>query len=253
MVLSAMLSLPLFSLWAICHCWLIAVSGPAVSTSWLHSLYTVMIFIFLFCLLLIVAHGHLPIPRGSPPCVVTLGCNIGCKMVWVPPCLYGDDYGMVDSELYVDDPFRCLFTMSLYFIRALWFFQFVFISGRHSMSISCLTLLSMISCNVSPSSPRSSRFGFCNNILVSPFSFCWSLSPNGLLSSASMVVVNVVCVMYVFWVIVACCLFVVDPLNPKVWSVDYVLSISVLVIVTMYFLLIIFILCDNLFFFLSLR
>ena len=118
-VLSAMFSLPLFSLWAICHCWLIAVSGPAVSNDWLNTLYTVMIVICLFCRPLIVAHNHLPIPRGSSPCVVTLGCNVGCKMVWVPPGLYSDDHGMVDSELYIDDPLRCLFTMSLYGIRAL--------------------------------------------------------------------------------------------------------------------------------------
>ena len=117
-VLSAMFPLPLFSLWAIFHCWLIAVSGPAVSIGWLHTLYTVMIVIFLFCLPLIVAYDYLPIPRGSLSYVVTLGCNVRCKMVWVPPDLYGDDHGMVDSELYVDDPFRCLFTVSLYFIRA---------------------------------------------------------------------------------------------------------------------------------------
>ena len=38
-------------------------------------------------------------------------------MVWAPPGLYGDDQGIVDSELYVDDPLRCLFTMSLYVIQ----------------------------------------------------------------------------------------------------------------------------------------
>ena len=85
---------------------------------WLHTLYTVMMFNFLFCRPLIVAHDHLPIPRGSSLCVVTLGCNVGCKMVWVPPSLYGDDQGIVDLELYVDGPLRCLFTMSLYVIRA---------------------------------------------------------------------------------------------------------------------------------------
>ena len=117
-VLSAMFSLPLFSLLAICHCWLIAVSGPVVSIDWLHTLYTVMVVIFLFYFPLIVAYDHLPIPRGSSPCVVTLGCNIGCKMVWVPPGLYGDNQGIDDSELYLDDRLRCLFTISLYVIRA---------------------------------------------------------------------------------------------------------------------------------------
>ena len=77
-----------------------------------------MMVIFLFCCPLIVAYDYLPIPRGSSPCVVTLGCNVGCKMVWVPSSLYGDNQGIVDSELYVDDPLRCLFTMSLYIIQA---------------------------------------------------------------------------------------------------------------------------------------
>ena len=43
---------------------------------------------------LIVAHDHLTIPRGSSPDVVTLGCNVECKMVWVPTGLYSDDHGM---------------------------------------------------------------------------------------------------------------------------------------------------------------
>ena len=84
------------------------------------------------------------------------------------------------------------------------------------MFISCLTLLSMISCNVIPSSPRSSPFGFCNSILIIPLSFCWILSPNGLLSSTRMMVVNIVCSVDVFSVVVGCCVFVVDHLNPKV-------------------------------------
>ena len=100
-VLSTMFSLSLFSLWAICHCWLIAVSGPTISIGWLHTLYSVIIVIFLFCLPLIVAHENLPIPREPSPGVVTLGYNVGCKMVWVPPDLYSDDHCMVDSELYV--------------------------------------------------------------------------------------------------------------------------------------------------------
>ena len=94
------------------------VVGPAYSIGWLHTLYTVMIVIFLFCLPRIVAHVHLPIPWGSSPCVVTLGCNVGWRMVWVPPGLYGDDHGIVDSECYVDDSSLCLFTISLYFVRA---------------------------------------------------------------------------------------------------------------------------------------
>ena len=80
MVSLAMFSLPIFSLWAICHCWLIAVSGPAFSISWLHPFYTVMIVTFLFCLPLIVTYDHLLIPRRSSPCIVTLGCNVGCRM-----------------------------------------------------------------------------------------------------------------------------------------------------------------------------
>ena len=227
MVSLAMFSLPIFSLWAICHCWLIAVSGPAFSISWLHPFYTVMIVTFLFCLPLIVTYDHLLIPRGSSPCIVTLGCNVGCRMGWVSPGLYGDDHGMVDSELYVDDPFRCLFTISLYFVRVRWFFQFVSVFSRHSISMSCLMLMSMILWNVSPSSPRSSPFGFCNSSLVVPFSFCWSLSPNGLLLSARMIAVNVVYSMCVFWVIIGFWVFVVDPLNPKVWRVDFLLSMLV--------------------------
>ena len=95
-VLSAMFSLPLFSLWAICYCWLIAVVVPDFSIGWLNTLYTIMIVIFLFSLPLIVSHDNLSISRGSSPCVVTLGCNVGCRIVKVPPGLYTDDHGMVD-------------------------------------------------------------------------------------------------------------------------------------------------------------
>ena len=148
-----------------------AVVVPTCSMGWLHTLYTVMIVIFLFFLPRIVAQDHLPIPLGSSPCVVTLGCSDGWRMVWVSPGLYGDVQGSVDSEWYVDEPLRCLLTISLDFVRDRWCFQCVFVSGRHNMSMSCFTLLSMISCNVRPSCPRSSPFGFCKSILVIPVSF----------------------------------------------------------------------------------
>ena len=118
MVLSTIFTLPLFFRWAICHCWLMAVVGPACSIGWLHTLYTVMIVICLFCLPRIVAHDRLPIPRGSSPYVATLGCNDGWRMIWVPPGLYGDVHDIVDSEWHVDEPLRCLLTISLYFVRA---------------------------------------------------------------------------------------------------------------------------------------
>ena len=82
------------------------------------TLYTVMIVTFPFCLPLIVVHDHLPIPLGSSPCLVTLGCNIVCGIIWFPPGLYVDDHGMIDSELYVDDPFNCFLISLLKDIQA---------------------------------------------------------------------------------------------------------------------------------------
>ena len=58
---------------------------------------------------------------------------------------------MIDTELYGDDPFRCWLLILLKVVQKRWFFQFVLVSGRQSLSISYLMLLSMISCNVSPS------------------------------------------------------------------------------------------------------
>ena len=75
-------SFPLFSLWAICHCWLIAVKGPACLIGWLQTLYVVMSVTHLFYLPLIVALDHLHILLGSAPCLVILGCNVGWKMIW---------------------------------------------------------------------------------------------------------------------------------------------------------------------------
>ena len=71
----------------------------------------------------------------------------------------------------------------------------MFVSGRHNMSMSCFTLLSTISCNVNPSSPTPSPFGFCKIILVISFFVYLSLSPNGLLSFEVIISVSVVCVM----------------------------------------------------------
>ena len=61
----------------------------------------------LFYLPLIVAYDYLPIYLESSPSFVTSGFNDGCIIVWVPPSLYGDDNVIIDSELYVDDPFHC--------------------------------------------------------------------------------------------------------------------------------------------------
>ena len=107
MVVSAIFSLPLFLRWAICHCWLMNVVGPAYSIGWLHTLYTVMIVIFLFCLPRIVAHVHLPIPWGSLPCVVTLGCNVG----WYgfhQVCMVMTMVSLIRNVMLMILPFACL-------------------------------------------------------------------------------------------------------------------------------------------------
>ena len=103
-----------------------------------------------------------------------------------------------DSELYVDNSFRLLLMILLKVVRTRWFFQFVRVSGRHSMSISYLMLMSMISCSVSSSWSRSSPLEFCNSSRVIPFSLISILSSNGLLSSTSMINVSVVCSICVF-------------------------------------------------------
>ena len=117
--------------------------------------------------------------------------------------------------------------MLLKVVRTRWFFQFVFISTRHSMSISYLILLSMISCSVSPSWPRSSPLGFCNSSHVILFLF-YILSSHSSLSSASMIDVSVVCSIWVFWVVfIWFWVLVADPLNLKVWRMDCLLSIVI--------------------------
>ena len=96
-------------------------------------------------------------------------------MVWIPPGFNGDNHCIVNSELYVDDPSRFLLMILLKVVHTRWFFQFVFVSTRHSMSISYLILLSKISCSVSPSWSRSSPLGFCNSSHVIPFCFTFCL------------------------------------------------------------------------------
>lgn len=141
-----------------------------------------------------------PYSYGILAVFFTLGFNDGCLIVYVLPGLYGDNHGIIDSELYFTEHFHYSLMILWNVGRARWFFQFVFISGRHIMSFSYLMLMSIISRSVSPSSPRSSPFGFCNSSIVNPYSLCCILSPNGLFSSASMNVVSVVCSVYFFWV-----------------------------------------------------
>ena len=54
-------------------------------------------------------------------------------------------------------------------------FQFLLFFGKHSISISCLMRLSMISRNVSHSFPKSTPFGFCNNSRIRPFFLLYSV------------------------------------------------------------------------------
>ena len=138
---------------------------------WLKSLYTVIIVTCPFCLPIIISHDHLPIPLESSPCFVTLGFNDGCKIVWVPPDLYGYDHCNVNSELYVDFPFHFSLMMLWNVLWFFWFFQFVFVSSRHHISMSYLMLLCIISINVNPHCPWSRIFGFCNSSLVNSWFF----------------------------------------------------------------------------------
>ena len=72
---------------------------------------------YLLYLPLIVAHDHLPIPFESSPCFITLDFNDGCKIVWVPPGLYGDDHSNVGSGLSVDALFHLSLMMILNILR----------------------------------------------------------------------------------------------------------------------------------------
>ena len=170
-----------------------------------------------------------PSPHSSVIFAVffTLGFNDGCIIVWVPPALHSDDKGIIDSELYVAEPFHCSLIILWNVVQACWFFQFVFVSGRHIMYLSYLMLSFKISHSVSPSCPRLSPFRFCNSILINPCSLYCILSPNGMLSSTSMNIVSVVCSMCFCWVSIGVSFMSFDHLNPKVWTVDWSWEISV--------------------------
>ena len=116
------------------------------------------------------------------------------------------------------------FTLVVERCTRFWFFQFVFVSDRHNISISYLMLLSIISRNVSPSCPRSRSFGFCNCSLVNFWFLLFILSPKYWLLSASM---RMVCSMCVFWVSSGIRSIFIDPLNSNVWRVDWLFAISV--------------------------
>ena len=135
---------------------------------WLKPLCTVIIVTCLLCFRLIEDHGHLPISLKYSKYIVTLGFNEGCIIVLVQPDLYGDDHGIDVSKVNIDAPFQFSLMMLLYIVWAFWLLQHVLVSGKHSFFLTCLMLLSMILRNVSPSFPKSSPFGFCNNSLVKP-------------------------------------------------------------------------------------
>ena len=114
----------------------------------------------------------------------------------------------------------------LYIVRDFLFIQFVLVSGNHNMSISCLILLSIISHNVSPSFPKSSPFGFCNNSQVNLLSLFLNISPKGVLSSTSANYMRVVCSMSVVWSISEAFVMLLETLKPTVWRVDWLFVIS---------------------------
>ena len=113
---------------------------------------------------------------------------------------YSDDNDIVISDVYIDGYFQFALMMLLYVVWVFWLFWFVFVSGKHIISISCFLHCRWFHIRrASPSFSRSSLFEFCNNILVRPFTFDYSLSPKEILSSTMITSVRVVYPMFLVW------------------------------------------------------